>query len=156
MDRKNGKDAEGGRHEGEAWLSKEAKEKFRKDDEDRGKEGEAIVFQEGQGKLIAQLLDLIRNGTEKHETEEQSFPDCKWEDGGAPKKKKAKRKDDQDPDDKEEGKKKKLRRFVKKRSLSKNKYEISEECEEAETESKMRRKLNSEMAEDVSIEVIQL
>ena len=52
---------------------------------------------------------------------------------------------------KEEGKKKRLRRFVKKRSLSKSKCELSEEREEVERRVKMRRKLKAESAEDESI-----
>ena len=69
--------------------------------EERGKEGEAIVSQEGQGKVIVQLLDLSgwdksKRGMRAGDGGEQPFPDCKWEDGGAPKKKKEKKKDDQD------------------------------------------------------------
>ena len=40
---------------------------------------EASAPQEDQGKFIAQLLDFSRNGAKTHETEEQPFPDCKWE-----------------------------------------------------------------------------
>ena len=77
--------------------------------EERQKEEKASAPKEDQGKFIAQLLDFSRNGAKVQETEEQPFPDCKYEemeDGEAPKKEKVKRKDDQGLNDKEEGEKK--------------------------------------------------
>ena len=63
----------------------------------------SFVFQRRSRKVHCTVLEFSRSGEKVQETEEQPFPDCKWEemeDGEGTKKKKAKRKDGQGLNDK--------------------------------------------------------